>query len=47
MEALYQSFVAIPIKSVGIFGLLQMIFIAGAFVFKLGMPAPKKNDNFK
>ena len=42
MEALYQSFMAIPIKSVGILGLLQMIFIVGALIFKLEILAPKK-----
>ena len=42
MEALYQSFMAIPVKSVGILGLVQMIFIVGALIFKLEMSAPKK-----
>ena len=42
MEALYQSFMAIPIESVGILGLVQMIFIVGALIFKLEMSAPKK-----
>ena len=42
MEALYQSFMVIPIKSVGILGLLQMICIAGALIFKFQISAPKK-----
>ena len=42
MEALYQSFRAIPIKSVGILGLLQMICIAGVLIFKFQIVAPKK-----
>jgi hypothetical protein len=42
MEALYQSFMAIPIKSVGLIGLIQMIFIAGVVIFKLVIPAPRK-----
>ena len=42
MEALYQSFMAIPIKSVGLLGLVQMMFIAGAVIFKIAIPTPKK-----
>jgi len=42
MEALYQSFMVIPIKSVGILGLIQLIFVAGVMIFKLSIPAPKK-----
>jgi hypothetical protein len=42
MEALYQSFTVIPINSVGILGLVQMIFIAGAVIFKLVITVPKK-----
>ena len=42
MEALYQPFLAVPINSVGILGLIQMIFIAGALIFKLQIMAPKK-----
>lgn len=33
---------AIPVKSVGLMGLVQMIFIAGIVIFKLALPAPKK-----
>ena len=40
MEALYQSF--IPLKSVGLLGLVQIIFIAGAVIFKLVITVPKK-----
>ena len=42
MEALYQSFMAIPIKSVGILGLVQMVSIVGVLIFKLAIPAPQK-----
>ena len=42
MEALYQSFMAIPIKSVGMLGLVQMILIVGWVIFKLVIPVPKK-----
>ncbi len=42
MEALYQSFMAIPIESVGLLGLVQMIFIVGAVIFKFMIPVPKK-----
>lgn len=42
MEALYQSFMAIPIDSVGLLGLVQMILIAGAVVFQFVIPVPKK-----
>jgi hypothetical protein len=42
MEELYQSFMAIPIESVGLLGLLQMIIIAGAVIFKFEIPVPKK-----
>jgi len=45
MEALYQSFMAIPITSVGILGLGQMIFIAGVVIFQLAIPVPKKEKN--
>jgi hypothetical protein len=49
MEALYQSFMVIPIESVGILGLVQIIFIAGAVIFQLVIPVPKKEkvDFFK
>ncbi len=42
MEPLYQSFLAIPIDAVGLQGLVQMVFIAGALIFKLVIPAPKR-----
>ena len=44
MEPLYQSFLAIPIDAVGLQGLAQMIFITGAVIFKLLIPAPKKKE---
>ena len=42
MEALYQSFMTIPIEAVGLSGLVQIIFIAGAVIFKSMIPVPKK-----
>jgi hypothetical protein len=42
MEPLYQSFLAIPIDAVGFQGMVQMVLIAGAVIFKLLIPAPKK-----
>ncbi len=45
MEALYQSFLAIPIESVGLLGLIQMIFIAGVVTFQLVIPVPKREKN--
>jgi hypothetical protein len=42
MEALYQSFMTIPIEAVGLLGLVQIIFIAGAMIFQLMIPVPKK-----
>ncbi len=44
MEPLYQSFLAIPIDAVGLQGLVQMVFVAGAVIFKLLIPAPKKKE---
>lgn len=41
MEPLYQSFLAIPIDAVGIQGLVQMILLLGAVIFKLAIPKPK------
>lgn len=45
MEALYQSFTQIPIHAVSSQGLVLMIFISGAFIFKFVMPKPKKKKN--
>ena len=42
MEALYQSFIAIPIESVGQIGLIQLVLIIGMVIFKVAMPSPKK-----
>ncbi len=44
MEALYQSFQQIPVDAVGLQGLVQMIVLAGAVVFRLLIPKPKKKD---
>ena len=45
MEALYQSFTAIPIESVGILGFVQMVLITGALIFQLVIPAPHKKKS--
>lgn len=42
MEALYQSFVSIPIELVGHLGLFQMILIAGVVIFRLCLTKPEK-----
>lgn len=42
MEALYQSFMEIPISAVKFQGLIQMILVVGALIFKFVIPAPKK-----
>ena len=42
MEPLYQSFLAIPIDAVGLQGVVQIVLLAGAVIFKLLIPAPKK-----
>ena len=42
MEALYQSFLEIPIEAVRFQGLVQMILVLGALIFKLIIQAPKK-----
>jgi len=42
MEALFQSFLVIPISAVKLQGLIMMILVAGALIFKLVIPAPKK-----
>jgi len=44
MEALYQSFMAIPIDSVGMLGLVQIVFITVVVIFKLVIPAPRKKS---
>ncbi len=44
MEALYQSFQQIPVDAVGLQGLVQMIIVAGAVIFKFLIPKPKKKD---
>ena len=45
MESLYQSLMAIPIESMGLLGLVQVIFIAGVVVFQLVIPAPPKRKD--
>ena len=42
MEAIYQSFMEIPIHAVKFQGLILMILIIGAFIFKFVIPSPKK-----
>lgn len=42
MEALYQSFMEVPISTVKFQGLIQTILVAGALIFKFVIPAPKK-----
>jgi len=42
METLYQSFIVIPIESVGQIGLVQLVLIIGMVIFKVAMPSPKK-----
>jgi len=41
MEALYQSFLAIPVDAVSFQGLVQLVLISGAVIFKLVIPKPK------
>jgi hypothetical protein len=42
MEALFQSFLEIPIKAVSMIGLIQLVLVVGVFMFKLRVPKPKK-----
>jgi hypothetical protein len=44
MEALYQSFQQIPVDAVGLQGLVQIVLLAGAVIFKFLIPKPKKKD---
>jgi hypothetical protein len=44
MEALYQSVMAIPVNSVALLGLVQLIIIAGAVIFKFKIPVPQKEN---
>ena len=44
MEALYEWFVEIPVGFVGIQGLILIIVIVGAFIFKLKLHKPKKEE---
>jgi len=45
MELLCQSFMEIPVDLVGFQGLLQLIVVSGVLIFKLMIPAPKKNKS--
>ena len=40
MKALYQPFLAIPVGAVSFQGLLQLVLITGAAIFKLMLPQP-------
>jgi len=42
MEPLYQSFQQIPIDAVSLQGLVQLVLISAAVIFKLVIPKPKK-----
>jgi len=42
MEALFHSFLEIPIKTVSMLGLIQLVLVVGVLIFKLRIPKPKK-----
>ncbi len=42
MEALFHSFLEIPVETVSMLGLIQLILVVGVLMFKLRMPKPKK-----
>jgi hypothetical protein len=42
MEVLFQSFLEIPVKAVGMQGLIQSILILGVLMLKLKIPKPQK-----
>jgi hypothetical protein len=42
MEALYQSFLDIPVDAIRFQGLIQMILISGALIFNFVIRAPEK-----
>ena len=44
MEALYQSFLDIPVDAIRFEGLIQMIFISGALIFNFAIRAPEKRS---
>ena len=42
MEALFHSFLEIPVETVSMLGLIQLILVVGVLMFKLRVPKPKK-----
>ena len=42
MEALFHSFLVIPVKTVSMIGLLQLVLVVGVLMLKLRIPKPKK-----
>jgi hypothetical protein len=42
MEALFHSFLEIPVKIVSMIGLIQLVLVIGVLIFKIRIPKPKK-----
>jgi hypothetical protein len=42
MEALFHSFLKIPVETVSMLGLIQLVLVVGVLMFKLRIPKPKK-----
>lgn len=42
MEALFHSFLEIPIQTVSMIGLIQLVLVTGVLMFKLRIPKPQK-----
>ena len=42
MEALFHSFLEIPVETVSMLGLIQLVLVVGVLMFKLRVPKPKK-----
>ena len=42
MEALFHTFLEIPIETVSMLGLIQLVLVVGVLMFKLRIPKPKK-----
>jgi hypothetical protein len=42
MEALFHSFLEIPVETVSRLGLVQLVLVVGVLMFKLRVPKPKK-----
>lgn len=42
MEALFHSFLEIPIETVSMIGLIQLVLVVGVLMLKLRIPKPKK-----